>query len=382
MATGMASIEEKDSGDQPTYQSYLQLDKVLTAQLPLSKEIGGIEAHDEMLFICSHQTYELWFKLILHEINSCIEMFQVTPLLDEELMTIVSRLRRVTVIQKVLNDQFAVLETMTPLDFMDFRKYLGDSSGFQSCQFRMFEIKLGLKHENRIKYASKDYMCALRDDQVKICLEAESSNSLFDCVEKWLERTPFVNYQNFDFFENYHQAVERMLSDHEAEIKSDRNLSANEKRDSIDSDIEHERQRFAELFSEEQHIKLVERKRRRFCHKAYKAALLIELYKEQPLFQMPYQLLNVLRDIEELLGAWRNKHAEMVLRMLGRKKGSGGSSGYDFLRSTMTFHRIFSDLFNMASFILPRTRLPELPQDVLEGLKFAKVKKQSGRKKA
>ena len=127
------------------YSDYLQLDKILNAQFP---ESGKKEpAHDEMLFIVIHQAYELWFKQILYEVDSVIDIMQKPSLNDNspELQIIVHRLSRVVTILKLLVQQIDVMETMTPMDFLDFRDLLRPASGFQSWQFKTLEAKLGLK---------------------------------------------------------------------------------------------------------------------------------------------------------------------------------------------------------------------------------------------
>ncbi|MGH2574324.1 MAG: tryptophan 2,3-dioxygenase family protein, partial [Ignavibacteria bacterium] len=133
------------------YSDYLQLDKLLKSQKPKSEEYGH-PAHDEMLFIIVHQAYELWFKLIIHELDSIINMFKDESIDEKSIGIAVSRLQRITEIEKLLIDQLRVLETMTPLDFLDFRDFLIPASGFQSFQFRLIENKLGLKSAQRILY--------------------------------------------------------------------------------------------------------------------------------------------------------------------------------------------------------------------------------------
>ena len=129
------------------YSDYLQLDKIIEAQQPESFKEGKIAAHDEMLFIIIHQAYELWFKQILFEVNSVIGIMSKPALNDNspEMQTVVHRLKRVTTILKVLVQQIDIMETMTPMDFLDFRDMLRPASGFQSYQFKIVEAKLGLK---------------------------------------------------------------------------------------------------------------------------------------------------------------------------------------------------------------------------------------------
>ncbi|MDZ4083954.1 MAG: tryptophan 2,3-dioxygenase family protein, partial [Bdellovibrionales bacterium] len=134
-----------------SYSEYLKTGTLLDLQSPRSLEFGK-EAHDEMLFIIVHQTYELWFRQILHEIDSVLSVFQQTVVQEEDMGRVVSKLTRIVEIQRLLVDQVAVLETMTPLDFLEFRDMLYPASGFQSIQWRLIENKLGLKPTNRLKY--------------------------------------------------------------------------------------------------------------------------------------------------------------------------------------------------------------------------------------
>src|SRR6476660_7673156 len=115
------------------YGDYLQLPKILNAQATESAKYGP-EAHDETLFIVIHQAYELWFKQILHALNSVREIMQQPFVPSTDLATINHRIERVTTIQQILIDQINVMETMTSLDFMEFRDYLVPASGFQSLQ--------------------------------------------------------------------------------------------------------------------------------------------------------------------------------------------------------------------------------------------------------
>src|SRR5258708_22364938 len=126
------------------YQESLQHDRLLSSQHPKSAEHGR-PAHDEMLFIVVHQAYELWFKQILHELDSVLDLCRQDSVDERSIGVAVARLQRIAEIQKLLIDQLHILETMTPLDFLDFRDLLVPASGFQSVQFRLIEKKLGLR---------------------------------------------------------------------------------------------------------------------------------------------------------------------------------------------------------------------------------------------
>jgi len=133
------------------YSDYLQTDKILNAQFPESDKLN-LPAHDEMLFIIIHQTYELWFKQLLYEVNS-VNTIMLKPALNDnspELQTVVHRLARCVTILKVLVHQIDVMETMTPMDFLDFRDMLRPASGFQSVQFKLLEARLGLRYQEKI----------------------------------------------------------------------------------------------------------------------------------------------------------------------------------------------------------------------------------------
>ena len=137
-----------------TYSKYLQLDKILEGQNPLSN-ISGKPIHDETLFIIIHQIYELWFKQIIHEIDSVINYFSNPSIKETNTNTVVSRLNRIHDIQKIALSQIDILKSMTPMDFLEFRDLLNPASGFQSVQFREIEIKLGMDSSKRVKFGSK-----------------------------------------------------------------------------------------------------------------------------------------------------------------------------------------------------------------------------------
>ena len=118
-----------------------------------------------MLFIIVHQTYELWFKQLLFELDSVLETFSQNHIDESQMGTAVARLERIVSIQKYINGQVDVLETMTPLDFLDFREYLYPASGFQSFQWRCLETKLGLKAEQRLVYNQQPFYSQLQQDQ-------------------------------------------------------------------------------------------------------------------------------------------------------------------------------------------------------------------------
>ncbi|MGK0367529.1 MAG: tryptophan 2,3-dioxygenase, partial [Thermoproteota archaeon] len=207
------------------YSDYLQLDKILDAHSPMSTKYKGKVAHDENLFIIIHQTYELWFKQILIEVNSVRGFFNSSVVKDTDLHTMVSRLDRVVEILNILVDQIKIIETMTPMDFMDFRDFLLPASGFQSVQFRQIEIALGLKLEDRTSVEKGFFNSRLNDTDRKRLNDDGKKDSLFTLVQSWLERMPFSTFKTFNFWEEYKSAVAEMLESDLKIIQNNKTLT-------------------------------------------------------------------------------------------------------------------------------------------------------------
>jgi len=353
------------------YHDYLQIDKLLGAQ-KLESDVKGKYAHDEMLFIIVHQVYELWFKQILTEIESVIAIFRQDRVDESQMDLIVARLQRVVKIQGLLVDQIAIMETMTPLDFLEFRDLLIPASGFQSFQFRTLETRLGLLRDSRLKYNATDYDQSLKPEQRLVMNKIETESSLFSCVEKWLERTPFLKMQGFDFWQSYKSTVEQTVAADLKIIQSNPSL-APEDRKRNEMIVNMTLMSFNKLFDEKQYAEARAAGEWRMSYKSIHAALLIQLYRDQPVLQLPFRLLTALQDMDEGFTTWRQRHALMAKRMLGAKVGTGGSSGFQYLKDAADKHKIFSDLFQLTTFFVPRSKLPKLPKEVERqlGFKFA-----------
>lgn len=335
------------------YHDYLQLDKILDAQHPESDKVNS-SAHDEMLFIIIHQAYELWFKQLHHEADSVVTIMAKPSLNDNspELQTVVHRLNRMGVILRVLIQQIDILETMTPMDFLDFRDMLRPASGFQSWQFKLLEAKLGLKFEYR--HGKEYYTAQLRKEHVDLIKKAETDNSFLQLVNDWLERMPL-----FD----------------DAELWKEMNIKSGEEhpfwhmyKESYSNSLAEAEKNNIEAFDEvmfqhkETHYTL--------SAKANRAALFIMLYRGYPLLHLPFQLLNNLLEIDELLSTWRHRHMNMVHRMIGTRIGTGGSSGKDYLKAAADKHYIFKEIAQLTSFLIERRKLPKLPRAVEMKLGF------------
>ena len=350
------------------YSDYLKLNKILSAQKLMSAK-SGTPAHDEMLFIIVHQVYELWFKQILHELDSVISIFKHKSIIESDISFVVLRLNRIIEIQKILIDQIRVLETMTAMDFLEFRDDLFPSSGFQSAQFRLMENKLGLLKSNRILYGTENYTSVIAEKEKSIVKNSESEDSLFELLESWLERTPFLSFGGFNFWEQYSKAVRKMLKKEKSVIKKNPNYSIKEVEYHLG---EHEKATlsFEAMIDEQRHNDLISKKIKRLSHKATQAALLILLYRDEPILHSPFNLISRLIDMDELFTSWRQRHALMVRRMIGAKIGTGGSSGHNYLNKAAAKHKIFADLADLSTFFIPRSSLPKLPKKIKQNLGY------------
>ena len=349
------------------YINYLSLDKVLDSQHPLSGE-GKEAAHEEMLFIIIHQTYELWFKQMLHEIDSVMDLFRKDKINESNVGIVVRRMDRVNKIMTTLVGQLDILETMTSLDFLDFRDHLSPASGFQSHQFRKLEVMLGLKIKERHQFGGCPYHAQFEGDKKEEILELEENVSLFNLVERWLERIPFLNMEGFDFTKKYEGAVNKMLDKEITGIKA-ANLTDSDREIRIRM-IEENKKYFERVLSESDHNKAMEEGETTLSYKATMSALLINLYRDQPILHLPYQFLRSVVELDHKIATWRFRHVQMVEKMLGQKIGTGGSSGQGYLKETVDKHKIFTDLANISTLMISRSYLPELPQNIKQTLGF------------
>lgn len=350
------------------YGEYLKLDKILGAQ-ELKSAQSGNEAHDETLFIIIHQTYELWFKQIIHEINSVHSFFNTDRVKPNTLGKVNHRLNRVVEIQRVLNDQLGIIETMTPLDFMEFRDYLVPASGFQSIQFRTIELKLGLRQKYRLGIDKEFFNSRLKEEDKKHLIDLEEDPTLLELLDSWLSRMPFGKKSDYNFWTEYQNKVKEMLDSDQKIIENNTTLSPREKKFEM-MNLASTRENFENLFDEDKYQILVDQGLVRLSREAKLSAIFIKLFSDEPILQVPNRMLDLLADIDEMFATWRYRHSIMVHRMIGTKIGTGGSSGHEYLKRSTDNNRVFTDLFNIATFLLPKTQIPVLPAELRQELGF------------
>jgi tryptophan 2,3-dioxygenase len=348
------------------YWDYLHLDELLAAQ-ELRSGAGPGAAHDEHLFIVVHQAFELWFKQILFELDAVLAVMSGDVIAEKEMGTVLSRLLRVSAIQRLLLLQIDVLETMTPLDFLEFRDTLIPASGFQSVQFRLIENKLGLDPHRRLKIKGAPYTRVLKPEHVAVLEASEAEPSLHDHVDRWLARTPFLSFG--DFASSYRHAVADMLAGERKMIESHPNLDDEARRIQL-AMFEQTEEHFASVFDPERWAGLVKDRKRRLSHRAFMGALFINLYRDEPILHVPYRFLTTLVDIDEGFTTWRYRHALLAHRMTGGRIGTGGTSGQAYLEAAARRHTVFTDLLDLPMFFIPRSALPPLPPELVEQLDF------------
>lgn len=333
------------------YSDYLQLDKILNAQQLESSKGDSQGAHDEMLFIVIHQAYELWFKQVLFEVESVANIMSQSHIVDNspDLYTVHHRLKRVVTILQLLVGQIDIIETMTPLDFLDFRDQLRPASGFQSIQFKILEALLGLQMENR--HGQEYYISQLRPEDVVRIREAEKRTPMTVLINQWLERMPFFDDPKYwegkdqqEFWNKYREVYEQSLN------PAERNNM----------------QVFDQLMLGDEH-----KPEWALSPRARRAALFIMLYRDYPLLQLPFGLLNVLLEIDECLSIWRYRHMSMVHRIIGMRTGTGGSTGKDYLSGALMKHHIFAEFAGLTSFLIERRKLPKLSDELKAKLGYS-----------
>ncbi|MGI8583075.1 MAG: tryptophan 2,3-dioxygenase family protein [Chitinophagaceae bacterium] len=349
------------------YSDYLELDKILDAQHPESFKQANQPAHDEMLFIIVHQAYELWFKQILFELEFVCNVFKKEKIDDnsEDLNLVRHRLHRIVRILELLNQQVGLMDTMTPLDFLEFRNLLTPSSGFQSLQFRLVEAKLGLTIDMRHQqeYYKRTNEGGFTQTDFGMINKTETEDSLIQLINNWLERMPFFegefwkNYQTPDedlhpFWSDYRKIYKNGLTEREATNINYFDLLFFESRKTL---------------SDEQ----ADSNKTTLSAKAMRAALFIMLYRDFPVFQTSYQILDSLVEVDHQMAGWRHKHLVMVRRMIGMRTGTGGTSGSGYLEGALTKHNIFNDIERLSTFLIERKKLPRLPVELMQKLSYS-----------
>ena len=270
-----------------TYGGYLRLDQLLSAQQPLSQP----PHHDEMLFIIQHQTSELWLKLLIHELTAAVDHLRHDRVW--QFGKVAARCKRV---MDQLTNQWSVLETLTPSEYMEFREVLGPSSGFQSLQYRTVEFLLGNKNAGMVKVFKHDPVAFAALDAVL------AAPSLYDEFLRYLARW------------GHAIPAEHLERDWSKPHVLDPAL-----------------------------LPVFER-----------------IYEDPNRYWREYALCEDMVDLETQFQLWRFRHMRTVMRIIGFKRGTGGSSGVDFLKRALDL-TFFPELFEVRTTIGPERGYGEDP---------------------
>ncbi len=358
-----------ESTESPTYWDYLQLDRLLDLQGGVEQDETG-QLPDETLFIVVHQAYELWFKVVLRSMRLARDTLD-QPLVDERTIPhVVHHLRRINTILRLAVHQFEVVETLTPQGFLDFRDKLVPASGFQSFQMRELEILMGLEEADRILYGKVDPVRHI--DEVahdtpagrlarSRVVQARSERTVLTVLNDWLYRTPIQGSSPSD--DDDEAVLDGFIQDYLARMDAQFDHSFERLVQALDvQDPEAMRARFDTLRSAARaflHAETVLPEERHRVRRVRAAALFIESYRELPLLSWPRLLLDLVVEMEENFLLFRHRHARMVERLIGRRVGTGGSEGVEYLDKT-TAYRVFRDLWAIRTVLLPKAKRPEL----------------------
>lgn len=352
----------------PNYWDYLQLDRLLALQGGLEGDDSRISS-DELHFIVVHQVYELWMKLLLRELRDARDQLAAEQVDEEIIPAVVHHLDRVEEILRLMTAQWAVMETLAPQDFLAFRDKLAPASGFQSFQMRELELVLGLGADQRLKYGGVDPVDHIREasrdarggEQVRERMrQTLTEGSLHEALHKWLHRTPIQGSCPGDpkdaaivdnFLMKYLDAYEA------AQATVAENLASSGIADPAGLDDRVAAARAGArtyLLAED-----IDSPHRDSIRRARAGLLFIESYRELPLLAWPRLLIDKVVAVEKQMVLWRTGHARMVERTIGRRVGTGGSSGVDYLDEAARV-RVFSDLWAVRSILLSRDQRPGL----------------------
>jgi len=342
-------------GENWTYGNYLQLDELLKLQ----GEDRGISS-DEMHFIIVHQTFELWFKQIIRELSEVRNILSQEQVPEKDIPQAVERLGRTTEIFKLMATQWSVMETLTPQGFLSFRDGLGSASGFESFQMRKFEILLGLKNEDRLFGMDPiDTFRKLAENSEKDAAilqdleDALAKPSLEESLMKWISRTPIMG--SIYGSEKDSESVEDYVNKHLLAHKSMGEDAAKRMSSYGTSDLDKAVERFNSAHQSAISFLVPEGK----INRARASLLFIESYRELPLLAWPRKLIDAIVELEESMVKWRHSHARMVERIMGRRIGTGGTSGVDYLDKTSQY-RVFKDLWAVRTILVKSDKRPEL----------------------
>ena len=352
------------------YWEYIKVEEILALQGGIAGDDREL-ANDEVMFITIHQIDELWMKLLLRELVAARDLFKQSPVPEQSLAAAVRGIDRMSEILRLMSTHFGLMETLTTRDYLAFRDKLSPASGFQSAQLREIEILAGLPEDDRIPLGeTRGYMHMLRNhdgspSSASRRVEARLADrpTLLEAVNEWLYRTPIQgsvpgapddDARVGAFIDAYGAGHARSaraalaLGQEVAHSPADAERLAGR----YEKEIEAAR---AFLLA----LEVPEAGRAR-ASRIRAALVFIESYRELPLLAWPRAVVDSLVAFEQGFVIFRQRHARMVERVIGRRTGTGGSAGVDYLDQTALRYRIFRDIWAVRTLLVQERELPPL----------------------
>lgn len=352
------------------YWDYIKVEQITALQGGLVDDDSTL-SNDEVMFITVHQIDELWLKLALRELVSVRNLFAQTRVPEQSLASAVRGVRRMELLFHKIAQHFELMETMTTRDYLAFRDKLSPASGFQSAQLREIELLMGLDDADRIPLGHEgSYMQALKGADGKpspASLRVERRRAdkptLLEAIDAWLHRTP-IDGSTPDS-PNDAAVVKRFIdaycAAHAKEVQNALALATHE--GLSEHDVERLRARYQrEVDSTRAFLDAADAPEAQRAHRARvrAAVVLIESYRELPLLAWPREVVDAIVALEQAFVIFRQRHARMVERVIGRRTGTGGSAGVEYLDQTALKYRIFRDVWAVRTLLIREAALPPL----------------------
>lgn len=359
----------------PSYWEYIKVEDLLTLQTGVESE-EGLLSDDEVRFIVIHQIDELWFKLVLRELVRGRDLFRRERVPETSLASAATSLRRIVLVFQLAGDHFRLMETMRTTDYLAFRDKLSPASGFQSAQMREIEILLGLDPTERVPLGHEhSYLQALQASDgpspaaARVERRIADLPSFKDALDAWLLRTPIDGSKPGDVGDD--ATVTAFLDDflcgHGRMLARQREFSTNLQALAPADHARLQERYDAELADARAFLgaeDIADPTARVRTRRLRAAILFIHTHRQLPLLSWPGEILDAVLEAEQAMLIFRQRHARMVERVIGRRVGTGGSAGVDYLDQTALRYRIFKEIWRTRTLLLdpdlaPKPRAPE-----------------------
>lgn len=352
------------------YWDYIKVEQITALQGGLVDDDSTL-SNDEVMFITVHQIDELWLKLALRELVSVRNLFAQPRVREQSLSSAVRGLRRMALLFHKIATHFELMETMTTRDYLAFRDKLSPASGFQSAQLREIELLMGLSDADRIPLGHEGtYMQALRSADgtpspasLRVERRRNDRPTLLEAIDAWLYRTP-IDGSTPDHpgdAEVVRGFINAYLEAHAKESEIALSLAVHE--NLSEQDVERLRARFrSSVESTRAFLEAADAPEEQRAHRSRvrAAVVLIESYRELPLLAWPREVVDTIVALEQAFVIFRQRHARMVERVIGRRTGTGGSAGVEYLDNTALKYRIFRDVWAVRTLLIREAALPPL----------------------